>query len=85
MVVRASMAAVFFASVLVAPWWLTICCGLFLLSFFESAVVVIIGGVLMDLIFGTPIPALGGFHYLYTTLFIFLAAVSWYLHRALSE
>ncbi len=83
--VHIGLTLAFFISVFTCPWWLTISLGILLLSLFEAGITVISGGVLMDGVFGAPLPLLGGFHYLYTALFIVLVACSWYLHRTLSE
>ncbi|MES2014285.1 MAG: hypothetical protein V4437_00530 [Patescibacteria group bacterium] len=75
----------FFASACMCPWWLTVFLGVILLALFGNVPLVVIGGLLMDFIFGAPIPSLLGFSYLYAMLFLFLGALSWYLRRTLSE
>lgn len=75
----------FLGMVFVAPWWASIAFALVLLVCGNNTFVVVLGGVIMDLTFGTPIASLGGFQYLYTTLFVFLSIVTWYLKRTLSE
>lgn len=79
------MTVAFLVSVFFCPWWLTVTLGVLLLSFFEAGVVVVIGGVCMDVLFGAPLVPFGGFQYLYTTLFLMLGILSWYLHKTLSE
>lgn len=79
------MTVAFLVSVFFCPWWLTVTLGVLLLSLFEAGVVVVIGGVCMDVLFGTPLVPFGGFQYLYTTLFLILTMLSWYLHKTLSE
>lgn len=83
--VRIAFLVAFLISVFVSPWWLTILLGIFLLALFEASITVIAGGLLMDTTFGAPLVPLGGFHYLYTAIFVMLALLSWYLHRTLSE
>lgn len=85
MIARLGMTVAFFVSVFFCPWWLTVSFGILLLSFFESSIAVIIGGMCMDLVFSAPLTPFGGFEYLYTTLFLILAILSWYLHKTLSE
>lgn len=85
MIARIGLSVAFFASVFFCPWWLTIILGILLLSLFEAGVLVIIGGICMDLVFGAPMVSFGGFQYLYTALFFMLVIFSWYLHRTLSE
>lgn len=85
MIEQVGILIAFFLSALLCPWWLTVFLAIMILSFFETPLLVIIGGLFMDLLFSAPIEPLGGFRYLYTTLFIFLSLLSWYLHQALSE
>lgn len=85
MIARLGMSVAFMVSVFFCPWWLTVTLGILLLSLFDASVIVIIGGICMDLVFGTSLVPFGGFQYLYTTLFLILAVLSWYLHRTLSE
>ncbi len=77
--------ALFFASIILAPWWLTVGVALVLLSRWNSVAVVVFGGVLMDLLYGSPVPFLFESALLYTSIFSVLALVSWYLHATMLE
>ncbi|MES2135266.1 MAG: hypothetical protein V4449_03445 [Patescibacteria group bacterium] len=72
-------------SAVVANWWLTVLIGIVLIGLFQAYITLILGGVLMDVLFGAPMAPLWGFQYLYTALFLILVGLSWYLHRTLSE
>ncbi|TAJ16081.1 hypothetical protein EPO56_00060 [Patescibacteria group bacterium] len=75
----------FLGMVFVAPWWMSVLFAILLLVMGNNGFIVVIGGIIIDLTFGTPIHSLGGFQYLYTTLFILLSIIAWYLKRTLSE
>jgi hypothetical protein len=82
------LAILFLASALLNPWWLTLLIGIFLLGVFPglfSIGTLILGGFLMDSVFGAPVYSLGGFKYLYTALCIILSLVSFFLRNTLSE
>lgn len=80
-----AMAVAFFASVFIAPWWLTVFIGLLLIVLFGGGVFVVIGGFFMDSVFGAPLPLLHGFHFLYTAFFIFLVCLDWYLEKTFAD
>ncbi len=74
----------FLGCAVLAPWWLTVAFGIALLSQ-GSYGIVVLGGIIMDYIFGAPLSALGGFATFYTALFVFLAVVAWYLKLQVLE
>lgn len=67
---KVAFVALFFLSILFAPWWLTVPLGIIILLEPWGMPVAVFGGVLVDVLFGTPIASLGGFAYLYTLLFV---------------
>ncbi|MEK9177285.1 MAG: hypothetical protein AAB923_03235 [Patescibacteria group bacterium] len=69
---RAISIAALFGSVIFAPWFVTLAAGVCLVAFMRSYVPVILAGVAMDAFFGVPVPALGGFAYIYTAFFLVL-------------
>jgi hypothetical protein len=79
------LSAAFLISVVTMPWWACVALAVLVLAYGKAYWVVIAGGAARDLIFGAPQPALMGFSYIYTTVFIFLALISWYLHRNMLE
>jgi len=72
---RLATMAAFFGSAVFAPWALTVMIGVALIAVWHSRFSVIFGGVLMDSLFGVPIPALGGFAWVYTALFVLLVGI----------
>jgi|GEM_PF-1014394 len=82
---KVSLSAAFLVSALLLPWWSTVILGILLLGFYRSYAVVVTGGVLMDLIFGVAQPALFGFAYIYTAMFLVLVLLSMYLNTRILE
>lgn len=79
------LSAAFLLSALLLPWWATVLLGIAVIGIYRSYAVAIIGGIMMDLLFGIPQPALFGFAYVYTLLFAILSAVAFYLDRRILE
>ncbi len=75
----------FYASIVLAPWWLTTMVAVVLLARWNLAIPVIVGGMLMDLVYGAPLPLLGGYALLYTITLALLSLVSLYLHATMLE
>ena len=75
----------FFASTILAPWWLTVAVGLLLLSRWNAVFSVILGGVILDLVLGTSVSSLSGFQYVYTCVFILCALASTVLRATMLE
>lgn len=75
----------FFVSVVYLPWWLSALIALLLLSVWRAYVSVIVGALCMDILFGSPLVAFGGFAYLYTAIFSILALMTLVLNRAMLE
>lgn len=73
------------ASCLLAPWWFSVALGIILIAYLNLWVVAILGGLLIDLAFGAPIAAFGGFEYLYTALFIVLSSLAFVLKNRMLE
>lgn len=64
---------VFLISVIFLPWWCTVPLGIFLMTVPYGSVTAILGGVIMDVTFGTALMPLFGLSYLYTTAFVCVA------------
>ena len=75
----------FLFSAVLLPWWATVALGIFGLAYFESYVVAITGGLLMDFLFGVSEPRLFGFAYIYAAVFAVLSCIAWYLNHAILE
>jgi hypothetical protein len=82
---RFFLSVAFCISVLTLPWWVSTLLAIFLLAEGGSVILVILGGVCLDVLFGAPIASLYGFAYLYTALFASLALVALYLKTRLLE
>lgn len=67
------------------PWWVTVALGIALVVHFKLWWVAILGGLLMDLVFGAPIAALGGFAYLFSLLFVVLSLLALMLRQRMLE
>lgn len=80
-----ALSAAFILSAAFMPWWLVVVLAVVLLAEWQSFVIVVAGGMLRDLLFGAPQPALFGFSMLYTLIFGALALLAWYLHRHMLE
>jgi hypothetical protein len=82
---RAILLISFAISIVTLPWFVS--CGIAILYLSEggSAIVVGIGGLILDMISAVPIPHLFGFAYLYTVLFCMLALAALYLREQLFE
>lgn len=84
--IRALSIAVFFASIIaLAPWWVSVALGVLLVAYFDAALSVLVGGVLLDVLHGAPIHIFGGFAYLYTSIFIVLVIVRMVLKKSIVE
>ena len=74
-----------FASILLLPWYVPTVLAIILIAWWEAYVSVIIGGVMLDALFGAPIVVLGGFSFIYTGLFVISSATAFFLRRAILE
>ena len=77
--------ALFLISILVAPAWLSVALAVLLLSEWGDYALVVVAGACIDLMFGAPIALLGGFAFVYTTIFAILAVASLYLRATILE
>lgn len=83
--IRTFLTAIFFVSVLFAPWWLSVALAVLLLSFFKAYFEVIVGGVIMDSVFGAPIMSLFNIEFLYTILFTILVVTTYFFRKVIME
>ena len=79
---RATGSLLFFISIFLLPWWVTLLLGVFLLVVFESYEVVL-GGAVIDLLYGAPVPFFGGVSFLATAVFLILSVGVFFLRRRL--
>lgn len=75
----------FFASILFLPWYFSVVIGIFIISQWKAYTSAIIGGILLDTLYGGPIITLYGFAYIYTGLFVVLVILAFFLRRAMME
>lgn len=85
MILRLCATLVFFLSSILLPWYVPVFLGGLLIALWGGYVEVIIGGIIMDTLFGTSIPLLYGFAYLYTALFVALSLMAMVLRRMMIE
>ena len=72
----------FYLSIFILPWWLSLFLGILLLVFIQ-AYDVLLGGIAADLLYGVPVAALGGISFLSTILLCAIAIVVFVLRRRL--
>lgn len=82
---RVSAVAFFFLSALFLPWFAAVFFGVLLIAWWQEYGLVILGGVLMDILFGASIVSLGGISFLYTALFALLSLIAALLRRSMLE
>ncbi|MFQ5540888.1 MAG: hypothetical protein ACE5F4_01435 [Candidatus Paceibacteria bacterium] len=75
----------FFASVFFAPWWMMAALGILMIAYFEAYLSVLLGTLLFDALFGTPVPLLFGIAHMYTYMFVALILLAVLLRRRLLE
>lgn len=83
--VRIFSLILFFASILFLPWYISVFIGVVIIARWHAYVSAIIGGIILDSMFGAPIVALHNFAYIYTILFIILSAFAFFLRHAMME
>ena len=84
-IVKFLFIASFFISTVFLPWWFSVILAVALLSVWQAYVSVIAGALVLDILFGSPLVAFGGFVYLYTAIFLILVAFTFFLNRAMLE
>lgn len=72
-------------SVVFLPWWVSVILGVFILAIWQAYVSVLLGAVLLDVLFGSPMYVFSDFAYLYTAIFGLLAVVTLVLSRTMLE
>lgn len=82
---RAFFTVLFFAAVVFLPWYASVPLGIILIAYWGAYVEAIVGGVVLDALFGAPIASLHGFACLYTALFIILSLFAFVLRRLMIE
>jgi hypothetical protein len=55
-----------FISIFLLPWWLSISFATVLLFYFDSYIEAVIAALLLDLLYGAPLPVLFGFRFVFT-------------------
>lgn len=78
-------ATAFVLSAFFLPSTVTVLVAVLLIGLWRSYLLVLAVGVLVDVSLGLSVASLGGFAYVYTALFAFLALLSIVLERALIE
>lgn len=74
----------FGGAIIFAPWWIAVVVALFIAPYRYGSAVIIIGGAVMDSLYGTSIQALWGFSHIYMLLFVVLALCTYLIHDRVS-
>ena len=82
MKLRISLSVLFFASIFLFPWYISVLLSVVLLVLF-NAYEVILGGLLLDTLYGTPILGYFDSESLFTLLFVILYILSFYIKKQL--
>lgn len=82
---RIVFSVLFFASLFIFPWYVTVLLGGVLVVLWEAYFEVVLVGLLLDILFGAPVAALNDFSLIYATFFIFLSLSSFFLRRVILD
>ena len=82
---RFLLALAFVISIIALPWWASLAVAILYLAEKGNPLLIIIGGILFDTLFGAPIASLHGFSYLYTLIAVALSATALFLRQTLFE
>lgn len=85
MIRHIALTLAFFASILFLPWYVPVMLGVLLIAFYQAYLFAIIGGIVLDSMFGTSIISLYSVSFLYTILFATLSILSALLRRYMME
>lgn len=85
MMTRVLVSIAFFVSIVALPWFVSVPLGVLIIALWGASVEAVIGGIMLDSMFGAPIQALAGFPFLYTTLFLVLALGAFVMRRLMIE
>lgn len=83
--IRAGLIALYIVSVFTAPWYVFLLLAIVLIVYARAGVSVLGGAILYDILYGVPIPSLGSYEFLYTTVVAVLVLTSLILRRRLLE
>jgi hypothetical protein len=75
----------YFVSCVFLPWYLTAIFAIVLIVYLDLWPIAILGGLLMDIAFGAPIPAVFSFAYIYSALFVLLTIIAVVLRQRMLE
>ncbi len=82
-VIRIASGVTFLGSILIFPWWISLSIGLTLLIGYSYFFEIIIGGFLVDMLFGVPIDTILGWPFPVTTLALLLYLLRLSIRRKL--
>lgn len=85
MMARFFLALAFVISLVSLPWWVSLLCAILYLAEGGNPLLVIAGGIVFDLMFGSPVHSLGGFRFLYSVFAVCISIAALYLNKALLE
>jgi hypothetical protein len=83
--IRLFISAMFFVSLITLPWYASVMLGIVLIALWKGYVEVILGGILLDAVFGAAPFYLWGVPIFYTALFVLLSLLGMILGRIIME
>ena len=83
--IRVFVIALFFISTFVLPWWVVLALGTALIVYFRALLSVVLGGLIMDTLYGVPLAVFFDVSYFYTGTFFGLAISAHLLRTYLLE
>jgi hypothetical protein len=83
--VPASVAALFIIACIFAGWMVAVPLGIALVAYWGRYETALLGGALMDILYGAPMSFLAGFPVFYTSLFMALSAIAYFLRRTMID
>lgn len=81
--IRVFLTVIFFTSVLFMPWWFSIPLAVLLIAYYQAYVEVVVGAIIMDGMFGTPVSAFLGVEFFYTFIIVSLVILSVFMNRVM--
>jgi hypothetical protein len=83
MLIRTCVSIIFFLAILFLPWWVSLPVGFLLLLKYESFVEIVLGGLVIDLLYATPISYFFGFMYVSTVFALALFIIRYAIGESL--
>lgn len=82
---RVGLVLLYVIAVFTAPWYIFLLLAILLMVYARAGVIALVGAALYDILYGVPLPSLGSYEFLYTTVVGVLFLVTLLLRRRLLE